>query len=153
MNYLIILLIMLLVPLSNEITYFRKGMSCTRSPNEKDTSIMKKTVAGFWNHNHTKYDKYIWKWNMMKSKWQINNEPKLEASWPTWWRNGSKVSRAFATAITQAVLTKPVNVQNEENVHSATILFLNENVLIYIQFKKTKYICTVLLRSISVKLN
>lgn len=36
------------------------------------------------------------------------------------------MSRAFATAITQAVLTKPVNVQNEENIHSAAILFRNE---------------------------
>ena len=71
---------MLLRPRSNDITCFRKGMSCTRSPNEKDAYNMKMTVAGFRNHNHTKYDKYIWKWNMMKSKWQINNEPKLEAS-------------------------------------------------------------------------
>jgi hypothetical protein len=58
------------------------------------------------------------------------------------------VSRAFATAITQAVLTKPTNVQNEENIQSSAILFLNENVFIYIQLKKTKYRRTVLLRSI-----
>jgi hypothetical protein len=137
---------MLLLPLSNDITCFGRE---------------------FFSQAQTKKMHLSWKLLLQVSEtiitqsmtnisgngtwWNSNGRSiisLLEASWPTWSRNGSNVSRAFATAITQAVLTKPTNVQNEENIQSSAILFLNENVFIYIQLKKTKYRRTVLLRSI-----